>query len=73
MFYMHHLYIHKKGLKVVGYLSLLAQHSFAFHSGVYTVKKKVFDFPVSSRDVTYQTLPAGNNFLIISGQREFGK
>jgi hypothetical protein len=36
----------------------------------YTVKK-VNDFPVPSRDVTYQTLPGGNN-LIIPGQREFG-
>jgi hypothetical protein len=24
---------------------------------LYTVKKKVIDFPVPSRDVTYQTLP----------------
>jgi hypothetical protein len=29
----------------------------------YTVKK-VSDFSVPSRDVTYQTLPAGNNLII---------
>jgi hypothetical protein len=36
----------------------------------YTVKK-VNDFPVPSRDVTYQTLPGREN-LIISGHGEFG-
>ncbi len=36
----------------------------------YTVKK-VTDFPVSSRDVTNQTLPGGNN-LVIPHQGEFG-
>ncbi len=36
-----------------------------------TLWKKVGDFPVPTRDVTNQILPAGNN-LIIPGQGEFG-
>ncbi len=47
---------------------------FHFDVKVRTQEKKVSDFPVPSRDDTYQTVPgilAGNN-LITSGQREFG-
>jgi hypothetical protein len=38
---------------------------------LYTVKK-VSDFPVPSRDVTITNLSLAGNYLIISGQGEFG-
>jgi hypothetical protein len=39
---------------------------------IYTVKK-VLDFPVPCRDVTYHTLPGREYNLIIPAQGEFGK
>jgi hypothetical protein len=48
----------------------LLRHHSVRSSNRYTVKK-VFDFPVPSRDVTYLTLRAGNN-SIIPDQGEFG-
>jgi hypothetical protein len=41
-----------------------------------TPYKKIFDIPVPSQDVTYQTLPRREYFIydvIIPAQREFGK
>ncbi len=39
----------------------------------YTIKKKVSDIPVPSRDVAYQTLSGREKFNYIAAQGEYGK
>jgi hypothetical protein len=51
--------------------AVTATHVLSHRAQSYTVKK-VIDFPVLSRDVTYQTPNGRENSLIIAGHGEFG-